>query len=106
MTKAQKQAAIERAKPLFNFLDSYDARLLSEFTADKPSYRTNMVRLYILNCYLVVVTIGESGWEIYLPASKENSATDTLKGAETFLGARPGDGHLQGEEWKQFAEAN
>ena len=88
MTKAQKQAAIERAKPLFDFLDSYDARLLGEFTAYKPY----VVRLYVANLHIMAVTLAESGWAIFLPASEKNYVADTFKNAEAFLGPRPGAG--------------
>jgi hypothetical protein len=105
MTKAQKQEAELRAKPLFDFLDSYDARLISRLAAENGSAKHSSILLYIVNTYLVIVTVNTDGWDMFLPASKKNDVADTFTRAEEFLGPRPGDGHLQGEEWKQFAEA-
>jgi hypothetical protein len=98
MTKTEKHQTIRslseelRTKELFHFLASYDARLLSRLSGAPGR---GSILLYLINTYMVIVTINPDGWEIFLPASKQNSVVDTLKAAEEFLGARPGD--LAGE---------
>lgn len=90
----KQQTKIDRAKPLFDFLDSYDARLVNIYTCKTPTVATKEIRLYLINNYLIHVVVGREGsWDIMLPAHKGNEIQATLDATEAFLGPRPGDGH-------------
>lgn len=88
MTKRQKESPDRKAQPLLEFLNSYYARLLSQWTAEQPS-DTTIVRSYLVNAHIILVTLSESGWELFLPAYKENNVTETLLAAEAFWGLAP-----------------
>ncbi len=91
----KQQTRIDRTKPLFEFLDSYDARLVNTYTCKTPTVATKEIRLYLINNYPILVVIGQEGsWDVMVPANKGNEIDATLKAVEEFLGPRPGDGHL------------
>ncbi len=89
MTKHQKLSAERNAKPLFEFLDSYDARLLSRWIGEQPSAKRSSLRSYLINGHIVFVRIDESGWDLFLPINIENRGAEVLLAAEAFLGPRP-----------------
>jgi len=94
MTQKQRLDAITRAKPLFDFLDSYGAKLINSVDWKQSVANGAVLYSYLVN-WFIVASIGPHGWDLFLPASKENSTDDTLKRAEEFLGPRSGDGHLE-----------
>lgn len=90
----KKPTVVANGKPIFDFLDSYDARLLSIYTSKSPTVAARELRTYLVNCQVIVVSLGEHGWDIYMPVSKSNEVAKTIADAEQALGPRPGDGHL------------
>jgi hypothetical protein len=83
-----------QAKPLFDFLDSYDARLLAVYQQKQGSSVSEPpreLRTYLVNARIVIASVTPDGWDLYIPASDQNDTKTTLEAAERFLGARPGE---------------
>ena len=95
MTNRQRAETKERCKELFEFLDSYDARLLQSCEPKDAASNAAEFRMYLAVGHIFIATVGPHGWDVFVQAHAGISTSDTLEALCRILGPRPGDAHLE-----------